>query len=263
MRRGGVELTPAPLAPDRFEVNDSFETATRFMLRETAGFAGIELEKLNGAGIYDLTLHKPDDRDFFSIRADVANPLAAPVVRIVLSDLPLDVTVFDAGRSVVQRQLGVRQVKLTLPRDQARFIQVASARPTRYRLRLSVEVDPAHLPGAATEQVVVPLPDLGDPPFRVDHEIQHVLVQIGAQESQTRRIALAAVEGQALNVQLLALSGTVLRQGTRRQGVINGSVEVDLAGLKPGSYTLRIAHADAQATLAATPLNVQRLPVFG
>lgn len=253
-----VSLTDVPLPADEFEPNESFETSTRFRLLEHGDTSSPGVH-IHPAGIYDLTLHTPNDKDFFRIEPIPTNPLSVPMLRVGLTDLPLDITLFDAGRNVITRQIGVRSTKLTLPRAEISFIEISGARTTRYRLTLRLEVDPAHLPGPE-DQEVIPLPDLGDPPFRIDQEMNHVLFQVDSRSAGL--LALAAVEGQRLKVELLDNTGTVVRTAQRRENSLQESVELDVTGLQPGAHVLRVGHADAQSSLSATPLNVQVLPSF-
>ncbi len=256
-----VSLADVPLVADQFEPNESFETSTRFQLREPGCPLASPFSLAQPAGIYDLTLHTPNDRDFFRIDPVVANPLSKPVMRVSLSDLPLDITLFDAARNVITKQVGVRSTKLSLPRAEISFIEISGAGATRYRLTLRLEIDQARLPGPIQEQALIPLPDLGYPPFRVDQEINHVLFQVDASRP-AGVLALAAVEGQPMKVELLDNTGTAVRMAQRRENSLHESVELDVQGLQPGVHVLRVGHADARASLSATPLNVQVLPSF-
>jgi len=255
-----VSLKEAPLPADEFEPNESFETSTRIRLVELGAPESIGVN-LHPGGIYDLTLHTPNDKDFFRIDPVATNPLSVPMVRISLTDLPLDITLFDAARNVITKQVGVSSTKLTLPRAEISFIEISGTHATRYRLTLRLEVDPAHLPGPNQEQVVIPLPDLGDPAFRIDQVTNHVLFQLDASRP-TGVLTLAAVEGQSMKVELLDNTGTVVRTAQRRENSWQESVELDITSLQPGAHVLRIGHADAQSSLSATPLNVQVLPSF-
>jgi hypothetical protein len=256
-----VSLTDVPLTADQFEPNESFETSTHFRLL-TPGDTSVVVPSLaESAGIYELTLHRPNDKDFFRIVPVATNPLSEPVARVGRSDLPLDITLFDAARNVITRQVGVRATKLTLPRTETSFIESSGTRATRYRLTLRFEVDPAHLPGSVTDQAVIPLPDLGDLPIRVNHGENHVLFQVDASRS-ARVLVLAAVEGQPMKVELLDNTGTVVRTAQRRENSLQESVELDVTGLQPGAHVLRVGHADARSNLSGTPLNVQVLPSF-
>ena len=74
------------------------------------------------------------------------------MLRVSLTDLPIDITLFDAARNVITKQVGMRSPKLTLPRAEISFIEISGARATRYRLTLRLEVDPAHLPGQSSSK---------------------------------------------------------------------------------------------------------------
>jgi hypothetical protein len=256
-----VSLADVPLTADPFEPNETFETATRFRLLEPGDIPVIAVSPGEPGGTYDLTLHTPNDRDFFRIDPGTMGPLSEPVVRVSLSDLPLDITLFDAACNVIAKQVGVRSTKLTLPRAEITFLEISGARATRYRLTLRLEIDQSRLPGPIQEQEVIPLPDLGDPPFRIDHELNHVLFQVDASR-RAGVLALAAVEGQPMKVELLDHTGTVVRTAQRRENSLQESVELDVAGLEPGAHVLRVGHADTQSSLRTAPLNVQVLPSF-
>jgi subtilase family protein len=256
-----VRLTNAVLASDEFEPNDSFEVSTQFRLVDATDPSVIFRTLAHGAGSYDLTLHTPNDKDFFRIEPIAKNPLSVPMLRVTRSDLPLNITLFDAAHKVVGNEVGVRAAKLTLPRDEVSFVEIAGPRPTRYRLTLRLEVDPAHLPGPLEKQAAISLPDLGDPPFRVDDGMSHVIFNADA-ASRAGVLTLAAVEGQALRVELLDSTGAVLRTAKRRESFSLEAVEIDVKGLAPGDHVLRIGHADAGVRLGTTPLNVQLLPSF-
>ena len=258
-----VSLKEVPIADDQFEPNEGFDTATKFRLIEPGFVSDLPFTLAESAGVYELTLHTPDDKDFFRIEPVAANPLSVPMVALSHSDQPLDITVFNANREIIARREGVRQTKpnLTLPRSAVSFIQISGARPTRYRLSLRVGVDPAQLPGNATEREIIPLPDLGYPPFRIDQQINHVLLQVDPSRP-AGVLALAAIEGQPMLVELLDNTGAVVRTAQRRENGSQESVELDIAGLEPGTHVLRVGHADEQLTLSATPLNVQLLPSF-
>lgn len=255
-----VTLKDAPIPADEFEPNESFEASTRFRLVEPGSDSFIPLSLDNAAGTYDLTLHTPNDKDFFRIQPVVTNPLSVPVARVSLSDLPLDITVFDAARQIITEQVGVRSTKLTLPRQEVSFIEISGSHATRYRLTLRLEVDEAHLPGPRQGRDAIPLPDLGDPPFRVDHQVDHVVFQVDPSRS-ARVLALASVEGRPMTVELLDHTGTVVRTAEPRATSLHQFVELDLTGLQPGAHVLRVGHADA-SSLEVTPLNVQVLPSF-
>jgi hypothetical protein len=183
------------------------------------------------------------------------------MLHITRSDLPIDITIFDAARHVIAKEAGKRSATLTLPRGEISFIEISGAHATRYRLTLRLEVDPAHLPGPHEKGAAVFIPDLGDPPFRVDDGMSHVIFHADV-DRRADTLTFAAVEGQPLKVELLNNSGEVIRNAQRRENSIQESVEINVGDLASGAHVLRIGHADAQLGLSTTPLNVQLLPSF-
>ena len=75
-------------------------------------------------------------------------------------------------------------------------------------------------------------------------------------------LTLADVEGQPVKVELLDQSGTVVRTAQRRSNSLQESVELDITGVEAGAHVVRVSHADAEASLSESPLNVQVLPSF-
>jgi hypothetical protein len=256
-----VQLTDAPLAADLFEPNNTFENSTHFILRESGAPPAV-FSLAHPAGTYDLTLHTPNDQDFFRIDPQVTNPLRVPVVRVSLCDAPVDVTLFDGKRNILDKRVGVHFAKLTLPVTGTSFLQVSGVHPTRYRLTLRLEIDPSHLPGPLQDQEVIPLPDLGDPPFQIDHGISHVLFQIDASRSATGSLTLASDEGQPIKVDMLNSKGQVVLTAFSRQDALHESVELSVKALELGTYVLHVQHAGTQSLSGAPPLNVQLVPSF-
>jgi len=254
-----VSIEDAPLAADKFEPNETFDTSTFIRLLDPGDTSVVTIRSANPGGIYDLTLHTPGDKDFFKVQSIPVNPLSVPILHIGLTDAPIDITVFDAARNILTKETGQRSGKITLPRDGFSFVEISGMNVTRYRLKLQLEVDPAHLPGPLQGQEVIPLPDLGDPPLRLDHALNHFLFQVDTSASE-KLLALAAVEGQPIKVELLDNTGTVVRTARRRENSPQESVELDLSDLQEGNHVLRIGRVDAQTNLKATSLNVQILP---
>jgi hypothetical protein len=255
-----VRLTDAPPPLDEFEKNDTFETSTRFRLLDAPDNL-VHAFFTHPGGAYDLTLHTPEDTDFSHVEQVAKNPLSVAMLRVTRADEPVNVTVFDIDRKPIDHGSG-RSNKLVLLRNAISFVQITGARATRYRLTLRLEVDPANLPGPLENEVVIPLPDLGDPPFQVDDGILHIVFHADAL-AQLGVINLAATDGQPLQVRLLDAQGAVVRSAQRRENSVHESVSLDVAGLAAGTHVLRITPADARRGTTLAPLVVQRLPSFG
>jgi hypothetical protein len=237
-----VSLKPAPIEPDMFEPNNSFEQATLFRLR-VPGVPGPIIPELFliGPGRYPLTIHNADV-DFFHFQADPSGALLMlATLRLSESDVPLDVILYDSDRTVIQHLSGVRAAALTVPSGSVSFLQVSAARPTRYTLTVQYEVDQAHLPGPHQKVVVVPLPDLGDPAFRVDENMKHFVLNLTGNRRSLNRLVFAAVNEVSFNAEILNDVGDVVGTGAQLSDGMHATVAIETANLEPGTYFLRLA----------------------
>lgn len=256
-----VTLKPAPIEPDMFEPNDSFEQATRFRLHVPGAPVSIYPELLaNGPGRYPLTIHH-GDRDFFHISVDPpgALPMLA-TVRLSESDVPLDVVVYDGNRTAFQNLKGIRTASLVIPSGAASFVEITATKPTRYTMIIHYEIDRSHLPGPLEDVVVIPLPDLGDPPFVLGQEKQHFLVDLTRDRGSLNRLVFAAVNNAAFHAELLDSAGNLVMTGTRLDEDMHQSVAIETAHLEPGSYVLRLGGGSVEAQASGAILNLERLP---
>ncbi len=214
-----VTLKSAPIEPDMFEPNNSFEQATQFRLRVPGTPRPLIPELfVAGPGRYPLTIHDAD-RDFFHIRVDPSGALpTVATIRLSESDIPLDVILYDADRTVVKHLTGVRMTSLVLPSGSVSFLEISASKPTRYTLTVQYEVDQSHLPGPLQDEVVVPVPDLGDPAFRVGDKMKHFLVDLTRDRRSLNRLVFAAANGVSFNAELLDSRGAVVAAGTRAAG---------------------------------------------
>jgi len=64
-----LRLTDADLPADMFEPNESFDTATRFRLLDAPEPFGV-LSTDNAGGVYDISIHTPNDRDVAALPGD-------------------------------------------------------------------------------------------------------------------------------------------------------------------------------------------------
>jgi len=255
-----VGLTPSPLMVDELERNDSPETATRFHLREPGRPPEHLRLAARGPGRFELTLHG-DDRDVFRIGADALGPLSQVSLRISGTDAPVDVLAHDPdGVAVLDPKHGVRSCHLVLPAATTSYVVVWGAAATRYVLDVRVDIDTDRLPGLWQEERVFGLPDLGDPPFRIDREVRHVLVDLDVARLEAGPMVLAELGGRPLLVELLDTDGGVVRTGEPLKDLLSPATALDLADLRPGAYVLRLGGADSD--VLDRPLNVEVIPVL-
>jgi hypothetical protein len=259
-----VTLTEAALQPDVFEPNDSFGARTRIILRDPGErVVGIFNDRPQGAGTWDLTLHKKTDQDFFRIDPHVNQPLSEPVVTISRADLPIDVTIFDSNEVLVEKRIGIRATKVILPRTETSYVQVSGNMPTRYRMTARLEIDQSKLPGPNQRTPSIPLPNLGDPAgARIDGDINHVLFHVDTARAAIGSLNLAAIGGETMKVDVLDSRGIVVQTVVSRGQALNRSVRISVKELPLGTYLLRIGHKDPELSLAIAPLHVEVIPSF-
>jgi hypothetical protein len=258
-----VNLKPAPIEPDMFEPNNSFEQASKFRLRVPgAPSPGIIELFRNGPGRYPLTIHNAD-RDFFHIQVDPpgALPMLA-TIRISESDVPLDVIVYDSARTVVKHFTGVRTTSFTIPSGAASFVEVSAAKPTRYTFTVQYEVDQSTLPGPLEHEVVIPLPDLGDPPFRVGDKMTHFMVDLTRERRSLNRLVFAAANDASFNAEIIDAAGTVVMTGTRLSEEMHQSVAIETGDLEAGAYFLRLGRTKNGDQSGGASLDLERLPAL-
>jgi hypothetical protein len=253
-----VTLSPAVLEADEFETNNSFDQATPFRLR-TPGSPAPRFPEVftKGPGRYELTLPK-GDTDFFRFQVDAAGALPCiATVRFSDTDAPLDVMLYDASHTAIPHGPINRDGSVTLSQGELSFVQVSSGKPTRYTMTVRYEIDQSHLPGPLQHETTVPLPDLGDPPFRVDPGMRHVFVDLTQQSRATSRLVFGALNGNRLTAELLDISGAVVAAGAQAGDAMHSSVAIETGHLPPGNYLVRFdAVSDGQA------MDVERLPAL-
>ncbi len=253
-----VKLSPAVLDADELEVNNSFDQATHFHLR-TPGSPPPAFPELftRGPGRYELTLPQ-GDIDFFAFQVDAPGALPAIATAVFSeTDAPLDVVLYDAAHQVLPHAPINRNGSLTLPQGVVSFVQVSSPKPTRYTMTVRYEIDKSHLPGPLQNETTVPLPDLGDPPFRVDPGMRHVFVGLTQQSRTTNRLVFGALNGAQLTAELLDTSLNVVATGTQAGDAMHNSVAIETSHLQLGNYLVRFGAAGL-----GEAMDVERLPAL-
>ena len=256
-----IGLKSLPIEPDVFEPNNSFEQATQFHLRQPFAKAPVSPELVvPGPGTYPLTIHN-SDRDFFQIRVDPPGALpAAATVRLSQSDVPLDVVLYDANRTLLKSLPGIRTTLLILPAGSVSFLEVSASKPTRYTLTVQNEVDQSILPGPLQNEVVTPVPDLGDPAFVLGDEVKHFAVDLGQNRAALNRLVFAAVNGAAFHAELLNVEGEVIAAGSPAGDTMHQAVSIDTGDLEAGRYFVRMRQGGAGTQASAGRITVERLP---
>lgn len=260
IRVGGTGLTayrlvvtrqPATLPVDQFENNDSFEQASR-MLFEIKRWTALGLRSW-GPGTYDATLHEHRtfspvigggthlvmNDDYFRLQVPRNNLLQRPTISVFDADQPLDVTLYDEARTILQSWFG-RHMSTPLPENTTCFLKVSANKPTRYRISTRMTVDLSMLPGPFQEELEFLPKWWGDPPpLWLKDIVTHYVVEVNENRGDGEAIAFER-PAEAIMLELLNLSGEVVREAE----AINGNLFIDTRGIERGTYVLRISKAE-------------------
>ena len=233
-----VTLTPHPLTPDIFEVNNSFEQAAQLTMdaRRHAKFDPVR--NLYRPGSYEANLHVPTDVDFFHITNISLIPLVVSTFLILESDAPLDVTIFRSDKTVFQQANGIRAREFQLPGPEC-WVRVSSATANQYVFQIGTKEKENTIPGLeADDQLHVPhwWPD---PPFRLDKWEKYLRVEITNELKQIGKIRLTS--SQALTLEVLSpTTGEVLASGAKSDANVPHVVDLEVSELSEGTYLLRV-----------------------
>ena len=259
-----VNLTAAPLALDEFESNDDFDDSSRFTLVKSSRegiFDPLPSVFERRAGSYDLTIHSPANDDFFRIRTGPDAIFTRPLLRVEMTDAAVDVVLYDAAREELQRQSAVRHTELVLPVAAVTYVKISSNQPTRYRLTIREEVDPRKVPDPFQEEQVFHVPDVGDPPFRLNQRVNYLAFRVDAEQSSP--IRLASVHGPPLSAEILNGAGEVVARARQSPETPHDPLHLDTAALDSGTYVVRLSALEVDGAEVAAELQVEAVPMWG
>lgn len=242
-------IVPGVLRPDRFEPNDSFETATplRVLPRGKWEIGGM-LAGPWGPGTFELNLHTDGigpatrDVDYFVIHVPAALAvLQEAEIRISDSDEPMEIVLFDASRTVLNTRHLTRQspsVTVTLPLGKTVYLKISATTHTRYRLWVGSYQHDAAFRKLWPE--VRPLPHWWEQHF-IDtfaHPEEQRSIVITPELIADKVLTLGGDEShplpEGLQVSLLNRDGTVVREAT----AAGDRVIIHLDGIPEGGYVL-------------------------
>lgn len=254
-----VKIAAAELPGDIFEPNDSFEAAAPMAFRASK-WVPLALRPF-GPGTFDATLHlskhwwvlggpRMMNDDYFRFSVPESNVFGQPTISVFDADIPLDVTLYDAARQVIQTWTKVKNMTVKPQPESTVFLKVSADAPSRYRISSMLRVDPGAVPGPLQEELVPVLPDWWlDPPLHMRAALTHFAVDIEGRPSGADVIAFARTEP-GLRLLLLDANGAPLREGR----VSDDRVTVETNGLERGRYLLRVERQSSLEDAASTRL---------
>lgn len=256
-----VDHQALPLDPDRFEQNDTFDTATRLRFRRTP----LDAFQGHGPGTFSLTLHQVEqaldvlpftpkrrtDADYFVFDAPAKENQLVPWIALT-SELPVTVTLFDRNRTEIRRWSRERSVEIYPPESARSYVKVAAAQPTRYSLTIrmlpDVRIDLGDFPTYEVFQEWWLNPQditFTNPEVRYLVHLTEDDEGSGVPVGETIVLELGDGDRGDVNAELVGVEGS-------RPAVRDGNLlRVDTSGLAPGGFALRLTKdsADTMATL--------------
>lgn len=250
-----VTQRPASLTRDVFEKNDSFESAA-VMLFETTKWSPF-FTRSWGPGTYDATLHRDlllspyigggvkgsVNADYFRLDVPDRKIFSRPAVAVFDSDQPLEVTLYDEWRNVIEIQTNIRNVTFYPPPKSTCYLRVTGGQVTRYRISTRMEADSRIIPGPWEEVQVFPKWWGDPPPLRVVDRVTHYLYELGEDRGAGPALAFAN-PGEDLRIDLIDRNGEIVREAR----TLDDRLLLDTEGLEPGPYMVQISRPE-EATL--------------
>lgn len=245
-----------PLQPDKFEPNNSFDSATELRFRKPP----LDIGQGHGPGTFHLTLHRYEslaavfpygskwkiDTDFFKFWAPAHEGKAIPFI-FMNSDKPVTLTLFDEQRNVLHQWGPDTYHDIRPPEQATSFLKVSGDEQTRYSLTVAMMADPRFRPADFPSYEVMPEwwlnPDaikFVNPEVRYAVELTTQPAEAGVAVGESIAIANPSLEELPVTAELLDLSGNVVAKGEHT----TGRVEIDTRGVAPGLYALRLTRPE-------------------
>lgn len=246
-----VTQQPASLPRDVFEKNDSFESAA-VMLFETNKWSPF-FTRSWGPGTYDATLHRDllfspyigggvktsVNADYFRLDVPDRKIFSRPAVAVFDSDRPLEVTLYDEWRNVIEIRTNLRNVTLYPPPKSTCYLRVTGGQVTRYRISTRMETDSRIIPGPWEEVHVFPKWWGDPPPLRVVDRVTHYLYELGEDRGDGPALAFSN-PGEDLRIDLIDRNGEIVREAR----TLDDRLLLDTEGLEPGPYIVQISRPE-------------------
>lgn len=250
-----VTRQPASLPWDVFEKNDSFESAAT-MLFETNKWSPF-FTRSWGPGTYDATLHREllyspfvgggakgsANVDYFRLDVPDRGIFRRPAVSVFDADQPVDLTLYDERRNVIESRTGTRNDTLYPPPKSTCYLRVTGNQVTRYRISTRMETDRKVIPGPWEEVRVFPKWWGDPPPLRLVERVTPYLYEVGEDRGDGPGLAFAN-PGEDLRIDLIDRNGEIVREAR----TLDDRLLLDTEGLEPGPYMVQISRPE-EATL--------------
>jgi len=125
---------------------------------------------------------------------------------------------------------------------------VTGLTPTRYTIAVRLKASKDAIKGLDQEVEVLP-PWWGDPMLTITNPVQHYLVDVSNDQSQSGIVFQP--HAAPLTIELLDTLGNIVR---RSRESVDGRTAIDTRALEPGAYVLRISRNTTGGTLTGASL---------
>jgi hypothetical protein len=198
--------------------------------------------------------------DYFLLDVPASNVFRVPKVAVFDADIPLNVTLYDHARNVVQSWAGVRTMRVDLPGNSTFYLKVSGNAPTRYRISTGLFVDPRAVPGPLQKELEIIPEWWKDPqPLNIDELVKDYAIEVDRERGDGNEIAFelpsAELAAAALTVQLFDLAGSAVGSAE----AVDGRLAIGTGNLERGHYIVRVTRRGG-AEDASTALSLSRSP---
>lgn len=238
-----ADVGPLSIERDRFEPNDTFETATHIVFVPSRWRT---IGNVWGPGDFDLTLHAQQvafadhirtvvNSDYFQLDVPANDGKTRSHVYVSRTDYPIDIELFDAQRRSIGHWAGIRAQMIDPPQASTCYLRISGDKPTRYTLSARRY---AEVRFKAPDVVAVELPPWFKKhnPTPLTQGENYFFVDLPAEEERDPRI-VAATSHPGAAVQLLDHEGR--RVGVGKE-LSDGRISVETTGLASGRYFVEI-----------------------
>jgi hypothetical protein len=261
--RLAVIRQPAAMPRDAFEPNDSFEHAARLIFEPRKGGKwGFAYLREWGPGTYPATLHAVlsyvtlgfvINADHYVFDVPASSVFRVPTVSVWNTDVPLDVTLYDGVRNVIQSWTNVRAVDVKPPEKTTCYLKVSGKVVNRYSITVGLRADPRAIPGPLQEAPPHLPKWWGRPdPLRIFERERLFAVELGSDRGDGDAVLFAKPD-EPVRIELLDEAGNVLREAIPTRTAL-----VLATGELAGRYVVRVTR-DAGIGASASPVELRML----
>jgi hypothetical protein len=194
------------------------------------------------------------NEDYFLLNVpDASTVFHIPEVSIFDADIPLDVTLYDAARTVIKKWTGERRMSAFPPGNSICYLKVTAGGVTRYRISTRITYDANAVPGPQQRPFeVIPSWWFAADPVLIREREHHAIVEVNTHPAAGDALVFEH-SGEPVSIELLDRSGEVIRRSEVREERLS----INTAGIEAGSYVVRFTRERGGR---GSPIRLSRVP---